>query len=56
MPKEAVFAEGGEKYVYLSTKGPAEKRFVKTGESDDRIVEIEEGLAAGDRILTKKPE
>ena len=56
VPKEAVFAEGGEKYVYLSTKGPAEKRFVKTGDSDDRFVEIEEGLAAGDRILTKKPE
>lgn len=56
VPKDAVFAEGGEKHVYLAGRSPAEKRSVKTGESDDRMVEIEEGLASGDRILTKKPE
>jgi multidrug efflux pump subunit AcrA (membrane-fusion protein) len=56
VPKNAVFAEGAEKYVYLTSRGPAEKRSVRTGESDEHMVEIEEGLASGDRILTKKPE
>jgi multidrug efflux pump subunit AcrA (membrane-fusion protein) len=56
VPKDAVFAEGGEKYVYLASRGPAERRSVKTGEADDRMVEIQEGLESGDRILTKKPE
>jgi RND family efflux transporter MFP subunit len=56
VPKDAVFAEAGEKYVYLAGRGLTERRSVKTGESDDRMVEIEEGLASGDRILAKKPE
>jgi hypothetical protein len=52
VPKEFVFTDGADKIVYLS----GGKRTVKMGESDDRMVEIEEGLSAGDRILTRKPE
>lgn len=55
-PKDAVFGEGGEKYVYVAAKGAAQKRPVKTGLSDDQNVEIEAGLEAGDKILTRKPE
>lgn len=56
VPKGAVFSEGGDKVVYVASKNGPEKRSVKTGDSDDSMTEIEEGLAAGDRILTKKPE
>jgi len=56
-PKETVFTEGEQKFVFLSKEeGKPEKRLVKTGESDDSMVEIREGLAEGDKILLKRPE
>jgi HlyD family secretion protein len=55
-PKDAVFSEGTDRFVYLAAKGGAEKRLVKTAGSDDRHVAVEEGLSVGDKILTRKPE
>ena len=56
-PKEAVFAEGNQKHVFvLNNDGNPEKRTVKTGDSDGKMIEILEGLSEGDKILLKKPE
>ncbi len=56
-PKESVFEEAGDSYVYLYRKeGKPEKRAVKTGDADDKMVEVREGLTQGDQILLKKPE
>jgi multidrug efflux pump subunit AcrA (membrane-fusion protein) len=56
-PKEAVFIEGKEKLVYVAGNGAApERRIVKTGESDDKLIEILEGATEGEKILLKKPE
>ena len=55
-PKEAVFDENGQSSVYLlKSDGQSEKRAVKTGESDDKTVEILSGLAEGDKVLLSKP-
>ena len=56
-PKEAVITEGNQKHVFVLTNdGQHEKRTVKTGDSDDKMIEILEGLAEGEKILVKKPE
>ena len=56
-PKEAVFADGDQKVVYVQKgEGKPEKRPVKAGDSDDRMTEILSGVAAGDKVLLKKPE
>lgn len=56
-PKEAVFSEGDQKHVFaLKSDGKHEKRAVKTGEADDKMIEILEGVAEGERLLLKKPE
>lgn len=55
-PCEAVFSEGGEKFVWLAKPdGKPEKRAVKTGDTDNKQVEIVEGLEAGEKILLKAP-
>ncbi len=56
-PKETVFSEGDQRHVFvLKSDGQHEKRSVKTGTSDDKQIEILEGLSEGDKILLKKPE
>lgn len=56
-PKEAVFADGDQKFVYLAKRnGSNEKRDVKAGDSDDKSTVITEGLSEGDKILLKRPE
>jgi HlyD family secretion protein len=56
-PKEAVFTESDRKFVYVS-KGEAkpERRSVTVGDSDDKLIEILSGVAAGDKLLLKKPD
>lgn len=57
VPKQAVFTEGTQKVVYVQkTDGSSDKRNVKTGESDDNLTEITDGIAAGDKVLLTKPE
>jgi len=55
-PKQAVFSEGDESHVFLMKNGEFEKQAVKTGKSDEKMIEILEGLSAGDKISLKKPE
>ena len=57
VPKEAVQSEGDEKFVMLAKKGTeGEKQIVKTGKSDDKNIQILEGLSEGDKILVKAAE
>ena len=57
LPEGAVFREGdGGRVVYVDRQGAApEKRAVKAGLTSGGRTEILEGLAAGDRVRTKKP-
>jgi HlyD family secretion protein len=55
-PKEAVFDDNGQRCVYvLKNDGQPEKRVVKTGDAEDKTVEILSGLAEGEKILLSKP-
>jgi multidrug resistance efflux pump len=60
VPSSAVFAEeldDSQRYVYVAKEGAdPEKRSVKVGHASGDKTEIVEGLAAGDKILLKKPE
>ena len=57
VPKEAVFKEDGESFVYVWKKdGKSDKRTVKTGEAEDNMIAVTEGLSEGDKVLLKKPE
>ena len=56
-PVQAVFGEGDQKHVFVRlADGKAEKRTVRTGESEGKTIEILEGLVEGDTILLSKPE
>jgi HlyD family secretion protein len=58
VPASAVFEDDfdpSKRYVLIAGDKP-ERRDVKTGLRTDAKVEIVEGLKAGDKILTKKPE
>jgi len=56
-PKEAVFTEGDQKFVYVPKDGgKPEKRPVKAGDSDDKMTEVLSGIAAGEQIFLTKPE
>lgn len=57
VPKGAVQGEGDEKYVMLAKRGTdGEKQIVKTGKSDDKNIQILEGLSEGDKVLVKATE
>ncbi len=57
VPKGAVFSDTAGKFVHvLKSDGTNEKRTVKTGESDDTLTEITDGLSDGEQVLLKKPE
>ena len=54
---QAVFTENNEKVIYVATgEGKSAKRVVKTGGSDEGVIELLEGVSEGDRVLLKKPE
>lgn len=56
-PKDAVFADGKKQFVYVTkADSKPEKRSVKTGDTDGKMIEILDGLAEGDKILLTKPE
>lgn len=54
VPELALVREGDSSFVYVIGKDNKAKRLpVKTGGRDGNLVEITEGLAAGDRIVTE---
>jgi membrane fusion protein (multidrug efflux system) len=52
-PEEAVVAENGETFVYVVADDRAERRRVRVGERVAGRAEIVEGLAAGERVVTR---
>jgi len=56
-PKDSVFSEGKKHFVYLPKEdAKPEKRTVKIGENDGKMVEVLDGLEEGDKILISKPD
>jgi multidrug efflux pump subunit AcrA (membrane-fusion protein) len=56
-PKDSVFSEGKKHFVYLPKEdAKPEKRAVKIGENDGKMVEILDGLEEGGKILVNKPD
>ncbi len=52
VPREAVFEEGGKKFVYMSKNGLREKKEIQTGiYGVDGTVEVVSGLSAGDNVF-----
>ena len=53
VPEEAVVPSGGRAYVFVNKDGVAERREVTLGIRRPGYVEVTEGLAAGDRVVTE---
>jgi HlyD family secretion protein len=51
LPREAVFPDGNEFYVWLVKNDRAERRVVQTGRSTISRIEITGGVALGDRVV-----
>ncbi|WP_448244854.1 efflux RND transporter periplasmic adaptor subunit [Pseudoxanthomonas mexicana] len=57
LPVEAILSDAAEgekptRYVWLARNGVARKTTVRTGASDDRWEVVEQGVAAGDTVIT----
>lgn len=56
IPLTCLFTENGSQFVYLKESGKNSRRTVKTGERNDKMILIKNGLKEGDKILLSKPE
>ena len=52
VPHSAVLYDGARAYVFVVNRGRAVRRWVRVGEDDGRSVEILQGLAPGDPVVT----
>lgn len=55
VPVQAVYAESDQRYCYLQNGGRLQRQPVTIRRYSDLYVEITEGLAAGDRVLLRRP-
>jgi cobalt-zinc-cadmium efflux system membrane fusion protein len=53
VPLEAVLEAGGERFVFVASGDAFRRVDVRTGASDDRLVEITDGLVPGDVVVTQ---
>jgi HlyD family secretion protein len=51
VPVQAIVQSGGDNYCYVDSNGRADRRHVKLGLSNDKSVEVRDGLADGDRVI-----
>jgi len=51
VPLQAVTEVGGDYVAYVAVAGGVERREVVIGENDGRMIEIKEGLDAGERVF-----
>ena len=51
VPVQAVVQRGKETWVYVATEDGVERREVDLGATDERVVEVKSGLAAGERVV-----
>ena len=56
IPLSCLFSSNGNHFVYLKESGKIVKRKVTTGEKNDKVVIITDGLKERDKILTSEPE
>ena len=50
--KDALIFEGGKAYVYVAREGKASRREIRSGYEDGGWMEVVEGLADGDQVVT----
>lgn len=55
LPVAAVHREGGERYVWLDREGTLRRRSVVVGSRDGGVIEIRQGITAGERVLVGSP-
>ncbi len=53
IPKDIIKNRRGGKLVYTVDRNSAEEKVIQTGISDDKYIEVEKGLEAGDKIVIK---
>lgn len=53
IPKDIVNKRRGGKIVYTVDRANAEEKFIKTGVSNDKYIEVTEGLKEGDKVVVK---
>jgi multidrug efflux pump subunit AcrA (membrane-fusion protein) len=56
IPRNCLFRQNGDSFVYLKQEGTIWKKIVTPGPENEEEVVIESGLSAGDFILTSPPE
>jgi len=56
IPRNCLFRQNGDSFVYLNQEGTIWKKIVTPGPENEEEVVIESGLSAGDFILTSPPE
>ncbi|HXF54708.1 MAG TPA: efflux RND transporter periplasmic adaptor subunit [Hyphomicrobiaceae bacterium] len=53
VPEEAIVTEGMDTFVYLAKDGKAVRRNVKIGQRQPGLVEVTQGLAAGEPVIVR---
>lgn len=53
VPKEILKSRRGGKVVYVVERSTADERVIHTGISDNKYIEVESGLQAGDKVVVK---
>ncbi len=53
LQRKTIVRDGDETYVYIAKDGKAERRDIRTGLENGIDIEIKEGLAPGDKIITE---
>lgn len=53
VPKEIVSSRRGSKIVFIVEQSAASEKVIRTGISDDKYVEVEKGLEAGNQVVIK---
>lgn len=53
IPKEIIKSRHGGKVVYIVNRSSAEEKKIKTGISDDKFIEVEDGLSKDDKVVVK---
>lgn len=53
IPKEIIKNRRGGKLVYTVDRNSADEKVIQTGISDDKYIEVEKGLEAGDKVVIK---
>ena len=53
IPKEIIKNRRGGKVVYTVDRSMAEEKVIHTGISNDKYIEVEKGLEAGEKVVIK---